>query len=108
MANLTVVWKNLNARRQIIRGGQQYIYPLKDSRRCAPIWNARIKSFQEDGTFVWWSRSAVNICEAGFRMSTQILSRATDSEAVAFWQRRQWRYLHCVAAGRRIIMGIGD
>lgn len=107
-ANLTVVWKNLNAKRQIIGRGQQYIYTLKDSRRCAPIWNAHIKSFREDGTFVWWSRSAVNICEAGHRMSTQNASRATGIEVIAFWRRRQWRYQHCIAAGRRIIMGMGD
>ena len=108
MAILTVVWKNLNAKRQIIVEGEQYSLPLKDTMRCAPIWKERIKSFQENGTFVWWSRSAVKICEAGHRMSTQNASLVAEVEAIAFWKRRQWRYHHCIAAGRRIVIGMED
>ena len=106
MANLTVVWKHLNAKRQIIDGSPQYIFRLKDSERCAPIWKMRIKSYQEDGSFVWWSRSAVFICEAGQRMSTERVAKAKDSEVIAFWRRRLWRYGHCITAGRRIMMGM--
>lgn len=106
MANLTVVWQHLNARQQIIGEGPHYIYELEDSKRCAAIWKERIKSFQEDGTFVWWSRSAVNICEAGHRMSVQNLLVATDTEVIGFWRRRQWRYQHCITAGQRIVIGM--
>ena len=108
MANLTVVWKNLNAKRRIIREGRQYTYSLRDSQRCASIWKAHIKAFQDNGTFVWWSRSAVHICEAGHRMSTHNLSVVTDIEAIGFWRRRQWRYQHCIAAGQRIAIGLTD
>ena len=108
LANLTVVWKKLNDKHQFILEGRQYIYDLEDSRRCVPVWKDRIKSFQAEGTFVWWSRSAVNICEAGHRMSTQNVSVATDTEVIAFWRRRQWRYFHCIAAGQRMVMGMGE
>lgn len=106
MANLTVVWQHLNARQQIIGEGPQYVFDLNASQRCAPIWKDRIKSFQEDGTFVWWSRSAVRICEAGHRMSVENLLVATDVDVIGFWRRRQWRYKHCITAGQRIVMGM--
>ncbi|MEM9360873.1 MAG: hypothetical protein AAGB04_32280 [Pseudomonadota bacterium] len=106
MTNLTVVWKNLNARRQIIHEGPQYVYSLDESERCAPIWKEHIKSFREAGTFVWWSRSAVLICEAGHRMSIEALASAIDIEVIGFWKRRKWRYSQCITAGRRIVLGL--
>lgn len=106
MTNLTVVWKNLNARHQIIREGPQYVYSLDESERCAPIWKEHIQSFREAGTFVWWSRSAVLICEAGHRMSIEALANAIDIEVIAFWKRRKWRYSQCMTAGRRIVIGL--
>ncbi|MEM8973586.1 MAG: hypothetical protein AAGD43_16125 [Pseudomonadota bacterium] len=106
MTNLTVVWKNLNARRQIIREGPQYVYSLDESERCAQIWKEHIQSFREAGTFVWWSRSAVLICEAGHRMSVEALANAIDIEVIGFWKRRKWRYSQCMTAGRRIVIGL--
>ena len=100
MANLTIAWKHLNARRQFIADGPQYIHSLKDSKRCAPIWHAQIQSFKQEGTFVWWAQSAVIICEAGFRASRYHIDRARDPEVKGFWQRRQWRYQHCITAGQ--------
>ncbi len=106
MTNLTIVWKHLNAKRQMIDAGPQYMLQLKDSERCTPIWRDRLRSFQEDGSFVWWSRSAVLICEAGQRMSARNVARAKDAEVLAFWRRRLWRYGHCIVAGQRILMGM--
>ena len=108
MVNLTVAWKHLNSKRRLIGDGRQYVFSLQDSGRCLAIWKARIEASRRDGTFVWWSRSAVRICEAGERMSTDNLARVRDRQSIAFWRRRLWRYQHCVDAGQRIVLGMGD